>query len=310
MRSLAANFPLASVYLKLFLTAVFWGGTFIAGKMTAANVGPFSAAFIRFFFASALLLVLVKRVEGRFPSIQRNMIVPLILLGMTGVFFYNFFFFKGLKLIHASRAALIIANNPVFITIFASIIFKERLALPQIFGIALSVSGAMVVISKGDLASIFYVGVGWGEVFIFGCVASWVAYSLLGKAVVTKLSPLVSVALSALAGDFLLFVPAVCEGLFTDMFLYTASDWLALSYLGVFGTVFGFVWYYQGIKSLGPVKAGLFINFVPVSAVILSYFFLNEPLTFSLVIGAVLVVSGVYLTNASRLFAGKSKKTV
>ncbi len=291
---------MAGIYIKLLLTAFFWGGTFIAGRIIAADVGPFSAAFIRFAIASSLLLILVRRSEGKIPLPGKNLVLPVILLGLTGVFSYNLFFFKGLKLIHASRAALIIANNPVFIAIFAAIVFKDRLSLGQIAGVALSVAGAMVVISRGDISSIFTGGVGWGEVFILGCVASWVAYSLIGKTVVAHFSPLVSVALSACVGTVLLFAPAVHEGLFSDMFLYKASDWLSLVYLGVFGTVCGFVWYYQGIQRLGPVKAGLFINFVPISAVLLAYLVLDEPLTFSLVAGTVLVVSGVFLTNTCK----------
>jgi drug/metabolite transporter (DMT)-like permease len=59
----------------------------------------------------------------------------------------------------------------------------------------------------------------------------------------------------------------------------------------------GFVWYYEGIKKIGPTKAGLFINVVPLSAVVLAFFLLNEPLTLSLLIGTVLVSTGIYLTN-------------
>jgi drug/metabolite transporter (DMT)-like permease len=68
-------------------------------------------------------------------------------------------------------------------------------------------------------------------------------------------------------------------------------------YLGFFGTVIGFVWYYEGIKKIGPMKASLFINFVPISAVVMAFFILDEPITLSLLIGTLLVCSGVYLTN-------------
>jgi len=61
--------------------------------------------------------------------------------------------------------------------------------------------------------------------------------------------------------------------------------------------VVGFVWYYEGIKQIGPTKASLFINFVPVSAVILAFMILDEPITLSLFIGTILVCAGVYLTN-------------
>jgi len=61
--------------------------------------------------------------------------------------------------------------------------------------------------------------------------------------------------------------------------------------------VLGFVWYYQGIKAIGPMKASQFINFVPVSAILLAFFFLKEPITPSLLIEGTFVIMGVYLTN-------------
>lgn len=285
------------IYLKLLLTALFWGGTFIAGRLLADRVGPFSAAFLRFAVAASLLLVLTIRHEGRLPRINRNQFIGLLFLGMTGVFAYNAFFFKGLQLISAGRASLIIANNPVFITLFAALIFKEKLSWLKAGGILLSVTGALIVISKGDPAALLRGGVGWGEILIFGCVASWVAYSLIGKTIMKDLSPLVSVTYSALIGTAALFIPAVAEGMVREVPHYTVLDWVCISYLGVFGTVLGFVWYYEGIKALGPTRAGQFINFVPVCAILLAFFILGEPITWSLLVGAGFVISGVSLTN-------------
>jgi drug/metabolite transporter (DMT)-like permease len=78
---------------------------------------------------------------------------------------------------------------------------------------------------------------------------------------------------------------------------YFLVDWVSMFYLGFFGTVIGFVWYYEGIKKIGPMKASLFINFVPISAVVMAFFILDEPITLSLLVGTLLVCSGVYLTN-------------
>ena len=166
----------------------------------------------------------------------------------------------------------------------------------RFFGICISVFGAIVVITKGHPGLILSGGLGWGELFIFCCVASWVTYSLLGKAVLTDLSPLTAVTYSSVIGVLLLLAPAVAEGLFA-VWPYSVSVWVNVTYLGVLGTVVGFVWFYQGIQKIGPTKAGLFINFVPISAVIMAYLFLHEPLTWSLAIGVVLVSAGVYLTN-------------
>jgi len=285
------------VYIKLILTAILWGGTFIAGRVVAKDVGPFSAAFFRFFIASIFLVLFTYKIEGRLPALQKKQIIPVFLLGMTGVFLYNVFFFKGLKIIHAGRAAVIIAGNPIFITLCSAYFFKEKLSPIKVIGIILSVTGAVIVISKGSFTEIVSGGVGWGEIFIFGCVFSWVSYSLIGKSVMDRLSPLAAVSYSSVIGTLFLFFPAFFEGAVQNFRHYYLVDWVGMFYLGFFGTVIGFVWYYEGIKKIGPMKASLFINFVPISAVVMAFFILDEPITLSLFIGTLLVCSGVYLTN-------------
>jgi drug/metabolite transporter (DMT)-like permease len=162
----------------------------------------------------------------------------------------------------------------------------------------LSVTGAMVVISGGNLIQALGGGVGAGELWILGCVASWVCYSLIGKTTVAHISPLVSVCYSSIAGTALLAVPAFSEGLCHQIGNFGLNEWGGLIYLSLFGTVLALTWYIEGIKRIGPTKASIFINFVPVSAVFLSFLILHEPLTYSLLAGLVLVSSGVYLTNA------------
>jgi drug/metabolite transporter (DMT)-like permease len=286
-------------YVKLLLTALFWGGTFIAGRVVAQDAGPFSAAFARFAMASVLLLGLTWQAEGRLPPLKKQHLLPIALLGMTGIFAYNFFFFTGMKLIAAGRASTIVATNPIFITLLSALLFKEKLKPLKAAGILLSVGGAIMVISRGDPRQILRGGLGWGELFIFGCVLSWVAYSLVGKALMAELSPLTAVAYSSLAGAAALLVPAYLEGAARDFSHYSGTSWLGLAYLAVFGTVLGFRWYYEGIKRIGPARASIFINFVPISAVILAFLLLREPITSSLLGGAVLVSSGVYLTNST-----------
>ncbi|MGD9971855.1 MAG: DMT family transporter [Desulfatirhabdiaceae bacterium] len=284
-------------HIKLLLTAIFWGGTFIAGRIVAQNVPPFSAAFLRFLIATVILLAVTWRMEPRFPRLTARQACVIVLLGMTGVFFYNFFFFLGLKNIDAGRASLIIALNPVMICAGAAIFFRENITPLKILGIIVSVSGALVVISRGNLLHIFQGGIGMGELYIFGCVLSWVSFSLIGKLILGALSPLVSITYSSLAGMLALLIPASMEGMWGQLAGYRVIDWTGLLYLGFCGTVLGFVWYYEGIQKIGSTRAGLYINFVPVSAVIMAWLMLNEPVTLSLLVGAGMVSTGVYMTS-------------
>ena len=158
---------------------IFWGGTFISGRMLAGHVPPFIAAFLRFATAATILLIVLYRRNGRLPTVPGRLLLPIICLSLTGVFSYNLFFFWGLQSVTASRASVIIANNPVFIAVFASLIFRERLGLIKSLGVPISVIGAVTAISKGDVAGLLSGGLGWGDLMIFGCVMSWVAFSLM-----------------------------------------------------------------------------------------------------------------------------------
>lgn len=285
------------IYLKLLLMALFWGGTFIAGRRLAGEVAPFSAAFLRFAIAAAVLLQITLRRYRCLPGVPRQDWAAVVLLGLSGVFAYNVFFFKGLELVEAGRAAVIIANNPIAIALFAALLFGERLNPGKIFGISLSVCGAIVVITRGQPGLLLQSGIGLGELLILGCVASWVTYSLAGRFALRHLSPLVAVTWSALVGALLLLPAALSEGLLEHIGSYSPGAWACLLYLALCGTVISFVWYYQGIRAIGSTRAGQFINFVPISAVLLAAWWLDEPLTGSLLVGVLLVSSGVYLTN-------------
>lgn len=293
------------IYFKLLLTAIFWGGTFVAGKGLAGQVSPQAAAFLRFAIASAFLLILTIRHEGGLPVIRPVQAIYILLLGLTGVFAYNLFFFTGLTLINANRASLIIATNPIFISLCSALFFKEALTPGKLLGLLLSVAGAYTVITDGHPTAIFSSGIGMGELAIFGCVVSWVSYSLLGKPLMKTMSALTAVCYSSLAGTLMLLVPALSNGLTGTLTNSSLTVWGCLFYLGFFGTVLGFFWYYEGIRKIGPTKAGVFINFVPISAIVLSFLILDEAVTSSLLVGGILVISGVFLTNR----AGKPKIT-
>ena len=286
------------LYVKLILTAMFWGGTFVAGRSVSQHIGPFSIAFLRFAVASVLLLALMCRMEGGLARVKEwQTRVRVVLLGLTGILAYNVMFFKGLAIIEASRASLIIATCPAFITMGSAVFVKERIGLTRAIGIVVSIVGAIVVISRGSVQEIFGGAVSWGELYILGCVLMWAVYSLIGKTVMQELSPLAAVTYSSVVGAVGLAVPALFEVLRTETWTPSALDWVSIFYLAVCGTVVGFVWYYEGVRKIGPTKAGLFINFVPIFGVVFAFLLLHEPVTLSLLVGTVLVVGGVYLTN-------------
>ncbi|MBI4806391.1 MAG: DMT family transporter [Desulfovibrio sp.] len=283
--------------VKLFVTAVIWGGTFIAGRLLGPECSPFTGAFLRFVAANAVLLPYWLLTEGKAVRMDTRLLLLVAGLGASGVFAYNAFFLWGLKHIPAGRAAIIVAGNPVFIALLSRVFFKEPLGRIKILGVILCLCGAAVVIGRGNPLGLFSGDLSLGDLAIAGAMFSWVTYSLLGKKVMGRLSPLAAVTLSCLAGMVMLFPPALSEGLMHEVAGLSFTGWSAIVYLGVLGTAVGFLWFYQGIQAIGASKAAVFINFVPVSAAIMGALLLGEPIDASILAGGALVLTGVALTN-------------
>jgi drug/metabolite transporter (DMT)-like permease len=288
-----------TIYVQLILTALIWGGTFIAGRLVSESVHPFSAGFMRFAIASLCLLIMAYQSKEHFPKLRLHQLWLIILLGLSGVFAYNVCFFLGLKTISVGRAALIVALNPVAIAIASAFIFQDKLSSLKLLGIATSLVGAAIVIGKGNPFNLLVGGVQQGDLFILGCVISWVTYTLIGKQVLGTLSPLITTTYACIFGAIALFPFAIHNGLIQDFRQLSAIAGASIIYLGFFGSALAFNWYYTGVQAIGAARAAIFINLVPISAVILASFLLKEPITSSIAIGGGLVVTGVFCTNRS-----------
>ncbi len=286
-------------YVKLLLVALFFGSTFISGRILSANLPTFTSAFLRFLLASLFLSLIVIKIFGRIPTLTPQEIYLVIFLALTGVVGYNLFFFSGLKFVTASRASMIIALNPSFITLLSVLVFKERFNHFNCAGIFLSLIGVSIVISQGNLQEIFLGKIGYGELLLLGCVICWSSFTIVGKVVMSRfnLKPIVVINYVCIIGTLILALPAYLEGQIKNMREFTWEVWISLVVLGLFGTVQAFNWFYQGVEEIGPSRASIFINLVPVFATLMAVLILGEKLSSSLLIGAVLVVSGVYINN-------------
>lgn len=286
-------------YISLVVTMLLWGGTFIAGRALAGSLSPVCCAFLRFAIATLALAIIVRLVDGRIVLPPPRLWFSLFILGLSGVFAYNVLFFTGLQFIEAGRASLIIALNPLVITLLAAVFLGERLSARRLGGVLLSLVGAVLVISNGAPARLLSGSFGRGELAILGCVLSWVTYSLVGRSVLKSLSPLASVFYSSLIGSLLLSGPALGDGLLTKLGDIAGKDWMSLAFLGLFGTAIGFSLYYQAIRKIGASRAGVFINLVPLFAVILSWWLLGEKIQGAVMAGGVVLMLGVGLTNSA-----------
>ena len=288
------------VYVKLVFVTLFWGGIFIAGRHLAQSVPLMTAAAGRFAVAVALLLLLAWKLEGGLPRLNRSQVLATAALGLTGIFLYNVCFFAALARMPAGRTALFVALNPIVTALAAAVLFRERLGAIKWLGIAIALAGAAIIITRGDLPGALHdisQSVGLGELLMFGGISSWAAYTLIGRAVLKGLTPIAATTYAALWGFAFLACGAAFELPSVD---WAAFDWKAVAaiiYLGAFGTVIGFVWYYEGVKAIGPSRTAVFNNLVPAFGIVLAALLLGEPVLLSMMVGGVLTVAGVTLTN-------------
>lgn len=288
---------LAPVYLKLVLSTAFWGGAFIAGRYLAQHMPHFLAATGRFAAALVPLLAYALSREGGLQRLDRRGLVATLLLGATGVFAYNAFFLAGLAHISAARAALIVALSPIMTMLVMRFIAHEHWGRLRVAGVSLSLFGVALVITRGEFGRAVAGTVGLGELYIFLAVAAWVAYTIAGRYALRDLSAASATTWSTLWGTLMLAVPALYELADHATTMPDTLSWIAMAYLGVFGTALAFVWYNQGVAAIGPARTTLFTNLVPVFAVCFSVLLLDEQPATASIVGGLLVIAGVILAN-------------
>jgi drug/metabolite transporter (DMT)-like permease len=290
----------SSVYAKLACVSLLWGGTFIAGRVLAVSVPHMVAAASRFLVACALLLVAAWRLEGGLPRLNARQAFVTALLGATGVFLYNVCFLGALAVLPAGRTALIVALNPLVTALAMSLLLPQPMEPTRWLGIAMALAGTVAVITRGDVLGPISRSVGVGELTMFGGVCAWAAYTIVGQRALRGMTPIAATAYGALWGFSFLAAGAVFQ---LDEVRWTSLGWkeaVSVLYLGAMGTVLAFVWYYEGVRAIGPARTAVFTNLVPVFGVALSALLLGEPILVSMVVGGAMVIAGVMLTNWTR----------
>lgn len=295
----------AGIYIKLVAVMALWGATWVSARVVAQSMSPFPAAFLRFFFASVFLYVLLCRATaqaggadcGRWPRLPRRLLPGVAFLALTGVFLYNALFFSGMARMEAGRAAMIVACVPSAVALYSGLVLRKPTGLVKGLGIALSLFGVSVLLSGGNPLSLITHGADPGDLFILGCVVTWAAYTIGGGSVMRQSTPLAAVTWSCILGCALLLPVALATGLVEQLLRADWIIWGNLAFLGVGATGLAFTWYYDGILALGAPRASVFINLVPVFATLLGTLILGEGVGLPLIVGGVMVLTGVILAN-------------
>ncbi|ABB15377.1 MULTISPECIES: DMT family transporter [Carboxydothermus] len=283
---------LGLTYILLVIVAMLWASAFVAAREVVREVPPVVAATLRFLLSGLIIMPLALYREKNRRYGLKNYLY-LVIMGFTGIFLYNLFFFFGVKFNPASDSSLVIAVNPIVVSLLAALFLKEKLTFEKILGLIISFIGVLLVISEGHPLTYFQGPLEPTRFLLFGAVISWAIYSVISKKVMGTVSPLATTAFSIFFGAIFFLPWGIGEMQHVNMLKISLKSYLLIIHLAVFPTVLAFFWWNLGIKKVGAQKSALFINLIPIFTLILSAVFLGEKITLPRVLGGLLVILGV-----------------
>ena len=278
---------------RLILTALIWGWSFLFIKVAVGGMTPTAVAGTRLFFGARVMLVIV-RAQGIVLPRDRTTWRHLLVMGVVFNVLPFTFLAWGEERITSALAAVLNATTPLFAALLTAIMLGERLRRVQLVGVVLGFVGVAVAAGAGasDLASSSLVG-SLAVIAAASCYGFGFAYARRNLA---GTPPLVAATGQVIAGTLVVLPFAigtsVAEGI--DLAPHRV---LAVVLLGALGTGYANLLNYRTIAELGPTKASVVTQLVPVVAITVGVLFLDEPFHIRLVAGTALTLFGIALLN-------------
>lgn len=282
---------------SLTFAAVAWGGSIVAQKWALGSLSVIEISLLRGIGALALLVPLWWWQEGktaRFTGSDLAMLGALS-LGVLGNHLLTLF---GLRYVEAAVGGVIIGAAPAITALLSSLLLRDLPFRVVVTGCAVSFAGVALVSGAGQAG-----GVGanpWlGGVLVVLAQVCWALYSIGGRHIMQRLSAL-TVNWTTLAFSLLPQIPLLWtdqKAMVAGMDSVVPSAWLAVAFLIIVPTALGQQAWLYGVKGVGPSRAGIFINLIPVSALLLSVMILGETLDATKLAGIALILAGVWLVN-------------
>lgn len=272
------------------------GLTFPIARYGLSFIDPFVFAFYRFSFSAMILLFIVRLQKHRQP-IEKRDFFKILGLGVLIIPFNQTAYLVGQRLTAASHGALLFATVPLWLFVTALIHLKEKFVLRRGIGVALGLTGVLVIISGGAIEiSRTYL---WGDLIILEAVLAWVYYTIIGKPLVVKYGAFRVTAYSLSFGSALYFPFGFYRAWIFDYSAVPPTAWLTVAYVALGVSVAAYVLWYWLLKHLETTRLAVFNNIQPVIASVVAMIFLGEPLGISLVTGGAIVLTGVIITEIS-----------
>tara|TARA_R110002072_G_scaffold38138_23_gene110586 strand:- start:6009 stop:6923 length:915 start_codon:yes stop_codon:yes gene_type:complete len=290
-------------FLLLTLTALMWAANAIFGQLAVGQITPFLLVFLRWAIVAVVMWALFGReVLSYWPQIKPRFgsIVLMATLGFTA---FNALFYLASHETSAINIGILQGSIPVFVLLGALLFQATRITLLQIFGVALTLGGVVLVTSGGDLQTLLNLALNRGDVLMLIACALYAFYTLAlknrplmpGRAFFTLLT-----LIAALTALPLVLYEAVQPGFYPPSTL----GWVVTLAVALFPSCLAQLFFMRGVDLIGPGRAGVFVNLVPIFAALMAVVFLGQAFQWYHAAALLLVLGGIWV--AQRATSGKT----
>ncbi len=283
-------------YLILTVTSLSWASNAIAGRMTVGEISPLMVVFLRWSLAALVLFALFHRHIFDSWDIIRPRLLQLALMGTSGLACFHSFFYIAANNTTAINLGIIQGAVPVMVLIGMFLVYSYRIRLVQIIGTTLTIVGISYLAIGGNLQNLIELKIGIGDgLMVIGCTF-FAAYSIALRNR-PPVSGIVMMTMLAIFACIASIPGAIFEVVSGSAKMPTGYNWLLIIYIAFVPTLLAELLYLRGVELIGPARAGIFTNLVPIFATILAVIVLRESLQLFHLIALVLVLGGIFIAE-------------
>ncbi len=290
--------------LLLILTMLMWACNAISGQLAVGHVTPYTLVLMRWVMVVAVLWPICGReVIAHWPLI-RSKLGPLILMSFAGFTGFNTLFYVASVHTTGLNIGILQGSMPVLVMIGAFLVYGARVTALQMVGVATTLVGVAIVASRGDLDVLLDLAFNYGDLLMLVAAFIYGAYSaaLQAKPDIHWVSMLAVMAVSAAV----ISVPAVAYEAATGALIFptTLQGWGVVWFTAIFPAMLAQGLFIKAVGIMGPNRAGLFLNLVPIFGALLAVVILGEAFHLYHALALTLVIGGIFLAQK---LAPKSK---
>src|SRR6476646_2095052 len=287
----------------LCITASFWAGNAIVGRLAAGHIPPVTLSFLRWSLAFFIILPFAWKHLRRDWGAIRAGLGTMIVLSITGIGAFNTLQYWALEYTQALNTLLLQSAGPLFVAVWSLILLGVRLTPAQAGGIALSLMGVLVILLHGDLTALTSIEFNRGDLIFTVALAIFGLYSVLSLKR-PKIHGLSFVGFTFGCGAACLIPLLIWELLSRPVMQLDAMNLLTLFYVAVFPSTLAYLCFNRGVQLIGANRAAPFFHVVPVFGSVMAIVFLGELPQLYHIIGFALVLTGVFVASRKPVKAG------